>query len=217
MKLDRLESELLGHLGDEDMRAIVGILEDAVSVRGGEHRAEGNLARLRFEVLVGVDEQARPAVVHEGLLLDQVSVGDLRSREVEGNGVGCHANVFRLHLAEIDSGLPQFDTDQRVAKLRLAMKNTDRRLLPGMTVDVMLRKPLSRGLTVSTEAVVESGINPRVFVQRGDGALEARPVTTGWSSAGRVQILSGLRTGEKVVSAGAFLIDSESRMMQGAP
>jgi len=119
--------------------------------------------------------------------------------------------------AEIDSSLPQFDTDQRVAKLRLAMKNTDRRLLPGMTVDVMLRKPLSRGLTVSTEAVVESGINPRVFVQRGDGALEARPVTTGWSSAGRVQILSGLRTGEKVVSAGAFLIDSESRMMQGAP
>jgi Cu(I)/Ag(I) efflux system membrane fusion protein len=97
------------------------------------------------------------------------------------------------------------------------MKNTDRRLLPGMTVEVMLRKPLSRGLTVSTEAVVESGINPRVFVQRGDGALEARAVTTGWSSAGRVQILSGLRTGEKVVSAGAFLIDSESRMMQGAP
>jgi Cu(I)/Ag(I) efflux system membrane fusion protein len=119
--------------------------------------------------------------------------------------------------ADIDSSLPQFDTDQRVAKLRLAMKNTDRRLLPGMTVEVMLRKPLSRGLTVSTEAVVASGINPRVFVQRGDGALEARAVTTGWSSAGRVQILSGLRTGEKVVSAGAFLIDSESRMMQGAP
>ena len=119
--------------------------------------------------------------------------------------------------AVVDSSLPQFDTDQRVAKLRLSMKNPDRRLLPGMTVEVLLRKSLTRGLTVSTEAVVESGIKPRVFVQRGDGALEARAVTTGWSSAGRVQILSGLRTGEKVVSAGAFLIDSESRMMQGAP
>ena len=119
--------------------------------------------------------------------------------------------------ASIDSSFPQFDSEQRVAKLRLVMKNQDRRLLPGMTVEVMLRKPLSRGLTVSTEAVVESGIKPRVFVQRADGALEARAVTTGWSSAGRVQILSGLRPGEKVVSAGAFLIDSESRMMQGAP
>ena len=119
--------------------------------------------------------------------------------------------------AQIDASLPQFDTDQRVAKFRLSMKNPDRRLLPGMTVEVLLRKPLSRGLTVSTEAVVESGIKPRVFVQRTDGALEARTVTTGWSGAGRVQILSGLRNGEKVVSAGAFLIDSESRMMQGAP
>jgi Cu(I)/Ag(I) efflux system membrane fusion protein len=118
--------------------------------------------------------------------------------------------------ADIDPSLPQFDADQRVAKLRLTMKNKDRQLLPGMTLAVLIRKPLSRGLTVSAESVIESGIKPRVFVQRGDGGLEARAVTTGWSSAGRVQILSGLRAGEQVVSAGAFLIDSESRMMQGA-
>jgi Cu(I)/Ag(I) efflux system membrane fusion protein len=116
--------------------------------------------------------------------------------------------------AEVGSSLPQFDADQRVAKLRLTVKNPDRQLLPGMTLEVTLRKPLSRGLTVPAESVVESGIRPRVFVQHSDGGLEARAVTTGWSSGGRVQILSGLRPGEQVVSAGAFLIDSESRMMQ---
>jgi Cu(I)/Ag(I) efflux system membrane fusion protein len=80
----------------------------------------------------------------------------------------------------------------------------------------LLRKPLSAGITVPAESVVESGIRPRVFVKRADGGLEARAVTTGWSTAERVQILSGLRPGEQVVSAGAFLIDSESRMVQGA-
>jgi Cu(I)/Ag(I) efflux system membrane fusion protein len=122
--------------------------------------------------------------------------------------------------ADIDSSLPQFDADQRVAKLRLTMKNPDRQLLPGMTVAVSLRRPLARGLTVAAESVLESGIKPRVFVQREDGGLEARAVTTGWSSDGRVQILSGLRVGDHVVSDGAFLIDSESRLMQvtqGAP
>jgi membrane fusion protein, copper/silver efflux system len=117
---------------------------------------------------------------------------------------------------DIDFSLPQFDSEQRVAKLRLTMTNPDRQLLPGMTLAVLLRRQLARGLTVSAESVIESGIKPRVFVQRGDGGLETRAVTTGWSSAGRIQILSGLRPGEQVVSSGAFLIDSESRMMQGA-
>ena len=114
--------------------------------------------------------------------------------------------------ATIDSSLPQFDIDRQVAKLRLNMKNPDRRLLPGMTVHVLLRQSLSRGLTVPAEAVVENGIRPRVFVERRSGELEARAVTTGWAHAGRIQILSGLRAGERVVSAGVFLIDSESRM-----
>jgi Cu(I)/Ag(I) efflux system membrane fusion protein len=146
---------------------------------------------------------------------------DLFPEDLAGLGSVRNATVVlpggTEYSADFDSSLPQFDTDQRVAKLRLTMKNPDRRLLPGMTVQVLLRKPLSRGLTVSAESVVESGIKPRVFVQREDGGLEVRAVTTGWSNAGRVQILSGLRPGERVVSAGAFLIDSESRMMQGAP
>ena len=117
--------------------------------------------------------------------------------------------------AAVDSSLPRFETADRVGKLRLVMKNTGHKLLPGMTTTVRLRKALGRGLTVPAESVVESGINPRVFVRRGDGGLEARVVTTGWRNAGRLQILSGLKPGEQVVVAGAFLIDSESRMNEG--
>ncbi len=119
------------------------------------------------------------------------------------------------HEAAVDSALPRFENADRVAKLRLTMENTGHKLLPGMTVTVKLRKALVRGLTVPAESVIESGIRPRVFVQRHDGGLEVRPVTTGWRSAGRLQILSGLERGEQVVVAGAFLIDSESRINEG--
>jgi membrane fusion protein, copper/silver efflux system len=114
--------------------------------------------------------------------------------------------------AVVDSSLPRFDTSDRVAKLRLTLPNTGHKLLPGMTVTVRLRKVPRRGLTVPADSVIETGINPRVFVRRGDGSFEARPVTTGWRSAGRCEILSGLQPGEQVVAAGAFLIDSESRI-----
>ena len=52
----------------------------------------------------------------------------------------------------------------------------------------------------------------RVFVAAGDGRYELRDVTTGWQQGDRVEIRSGLDAGERVVTAGAFLLDSESRM-----
>jgi Cu(I)/Ag(I) efflux system membrane fusion protein len=118
--------------------------------------------------------------------------------------------------AVLDSSLPRFETADRVAKLRLTLRNAGHKLLPGMTVTVRLRKPLRRGLTVPADSVLEAGLSPRVFVQRDDGSFEARAVSTGWRSAGRVQILSGLDPGERVVAAGAFLIDSESRINEGS-
>jgi len=116
--------------------------------------------------------------------------------------------------AAVDSSLPRFETAERVARLRLLAPNANRKLLPGMTVTVRLRKSLGRGVTVRAESVIESGINPHVFVRRADGSFESRSVTTGWRGGGRLQILSGIEPGEQVVLAGAFLIDSESRISE---
>jgi Cu(I)/Ag(I) efflux system membrane fusion protein len=114
--------------------------------------------------------------------------------------------------AIVDSSLPRFEKADRVAKLRLTAKNRTHRLLPGMTVTVTLPRAPVEGMTIPADAVIESGIKPRVFVRRRDGGLESRAVMIGWRSGGRQQILSGLRPGEEVVTGGAFLIDSESRL-----
>jgi Cu(I)/Ag(I) efflux system membrane fusion protein len=114
--------------------------------------------------------------------------------------------------ATVDSSLPRFESAVRFAKLRLTANNQNHKLLPGMTVTVTLPRVPVEGLFVPQDAVIESGIEPRVFVRRSDGSYEPRAVSTGWRGAGRQQILSGLRPGEEVVTGGAFLIDSESRL-----
>jgi Cu(I)/Ag(I) efflux system membrane fusion protein len=115
-------------------------------------------------------------------------------------------------LAAVDSSLPRFETTARVARLRLIANNRNHSLLPGMTVTVTVPRAPVAGLTVPSDAVIETGIRPRVIVRRGDGGFEPRAVSTGWRSGSRQQILSGLRAGEEVVTDGAFLLDSESSL-----
>lgn len=111
------------------------------------------------------------------------------------------------------SAIPlQFNPTDRIGKLRLEAANADYRLRPNMAVDVDLEFNEPSALTVSTEAVLDSGLGKHVYVKLGSGRYERREVQTGWEDGDRVQILAGLRPGESVVTAGAFLVDSESRM-----
>ncbi|PYX40978.1 MAG: hypothetical protein DMG81_04835 [Acidobacteria bacterium] len=51
-----------------------------------------------------------------------------------------------------------------------------------------------------------------VYLESGDGVFEPRPVELGASFGGRVTVKRGLSEGDRVVTSGNFLIDSESRM-----
>ncbi|MDE2621329.1 MAG: efflux RND transporter periplasmic adaptor subunit, partial [Sphingomonadales bacterium] len=62
-------------------------------------------------------------------------------------------------------------------------------------------------LSLPAEAVIHEGDTERVWVYLGKGRVIARPVQTGESHDGRVTILSGLRPGERVVTAGALFVN----------
>ncbi len=80
--------------------------------------------------------------------------------------------------------------------------------------DASLTDTIGRGpaITVHADAVIDSGTVKRVFIALGNGQYELREVQTGWQEGDRVEIRDGLKAGERVVTAGAFLLDSESRM-----
>jgi multidrug efflux pump subunit AcrA (membrane-fusion protein) len=107
---------------------------------------------------------------------------------------------------------PQFDEQGRTGKLRLEVNNPRGRLVPGMIVAVQLDAPARSAITVHADALIDSGTSKRVFIALGGGQYELREVETGWQDGDRVEIRSGLKPGERVVTAGAFLLDSESRM-----
>jgi Cu(I)/Ag(I) efflux system membrane fusion protein len=66
-------------------------------------------------------------------------------------------------------------------------------------------------VTVPRDAVVDTGVQQHVFVATG-GRFEPRAVTLGVQLADRVEVRSGLAEGERIVAAGVFLLDSESRL-----
>jgi Cu(I)/Ag(I) efflux system membrane fusion protein/cobalt-zinc-cadmium efflux system membrane fusion protein len=111
---------------------------------------------------------------------------------------------------------PYVDPDTRTAVVRLSVQNTELRLRPGMYATVEVRSELAaKALLVPQEAVIDTGIRKVAFVALGEGRFEARDVQIGRSDAeGRVEVLTGLVAGERVVTSGQFLLDSESRLRE---
>jgi RND family efflux transporter MFP subunit len=118
--------------------------------------------------------------------------------------------------ATVSDVLPEVDPTTRVLKPRLIVDNPAFKLRPEMFVNVELPVSMPAGLSVPADAVVNSGLSKRVFVETSAGHFEARSVETGWRINDRVQILKGVREGETVVASGTFLVDSESRLQVAA-
>jgi RND family efflux transporter MFP subunit len=114
---------------------------------------------------------------------------------------------------------PQVDPATRTTKVRLELANPKMQLRPDMWVDVDLDTGGARRLSVPAEAVLDGGTAKTVFVDRGNGYFEPRPVGTGARftdrSGDRVEIVSGLKAGERIVTSGTFLLNSESQMKSG--
>jgi Cu(I)/Ag(I) efflux system membrane fusion protein len=130
---------------------------------------------------------------------------------------GIEARVTLTHQkrsfqARVSKVLPVFDATTRTLKVRLEVDNPGYALRPDMFVDVEFPVQLPPAITVPMDAVIDSGLKKTVFVERGNGFFEPRSVDIGWRLGNRVEIVKGLSAGEKIVTSGAFLIDSESRM-----
>jgi RND family efflux transporter MFP subunit len=107
---------------------------------------------------------------------------------------------------------PQVDPTTRALKVRLDADNTGLRMKPDMFVNVEFGVARKRQLLVPADAILDTGDRQTVFVDLGNGYLEPRTVTVGDQFGDRVAVTHGLSVGERVISSGTFLIDSESQL-----
>ena len=148
-------------------------------------------------------------------------VADVFSDDTASLRPGSKATVMvrelgRTVTATVSSSPPLFDATSRTLKLRLETDNPGMFLRPEMYVDVEFRAPAPTGISVPAEAILDSGMQKIVYLETSDGVFEPRPVELGGSFANRVTIKRGLAEGDRVVTSGNFLIDSESRMKPAA-
>jgi len=107
---------------------------------------------------------------------------------------------------------PILGEQARTVKARITVSNSDGRIKPGMYATVILNSSTQSALTVPRSAVVQTGERALVFVDVGNGKLAAQTVRLGRASADLVEVLSGLASGQRVVTSAQFLIDSESNL-----
>ena len=145
--------------------------------------------------------------------------GDIYEYELPLVHVGQEATItlsydptahFTARVAYIS---PTLDPKTRTAKVRFELKNSAARVLrPEMYGRVELHAPLGERLVVPSTAVLDSGRRQVVFVDGGAGRLVPHEVKVGDRFGDTLEIMDGLQPGDRIVTSGNFLVDSESKL-----
>jgi len=106
------------------------------------------------------------------------------------------------------------ESASRTLDVRIAVRNEDGRLKPGMFADVEIATTAVKDALIIPDKALQSDEEGwMVFVALNSTKFEKCPVKTGLEQHGRVQVLEGLKEGEKVVTEGSFILKSE--MLKG--
>ena len=119
------------------------------------------------------------------------------------------SETFRGKVAYI---YPYLNEATRTVRVRMEFPNPHLKLKPGMYGNVVLGVDAGRRLVVPKEAVLDSGLRQLVFLDLGQGVYQPYPVKLGRRSQEYVEVLEGVKEGDRVVTSANFLLDAESKL-----
>ncbi|WDE11421.1 efflux RND transporter periplasmic adaptor subunit [Thalassomonas haliotis] len=112
---------------------------------------------------------------------------------------------------KVDYVYPTLDPKTRTVKVRLRFSNQAGEFKPNMFAQVAINTGgKEKALLIPKEALIRTGSQDRVVLALGQGSFKSIAVKVGRFDNDYVEILSGLASGEQVVSSAHFLLDSES-------
>ena len=116
--------------------------------------------------------------------------------------------TFTATIHSVDS---RVDPISRSIKARALLDNSDRKIFAGMLMQVVLKKNPRQSISIPEAAIItraERQLVMTVVDRDGTTIAEQRAVTVGIRKQGRVEILSGIDSGDKVIHHGAFKVKS---------
>lgn len=144
-------------------------------------------------------------------------IGELFERQVPLVQVGDRVRIQLDYLpgreweGRIDYIYPALNPRTRTAQVRVQVHNIDRMLRPGMFAQLdIATEPGEETLLVPREALIRTGSQLRLVQAAGEGRFKSVAVEVGRVGRAQVEVLSGVREGERIVTSAQFLIDSES-------
>ncbi len=139
-----------------------------------------------------------------------VTESDL-SRIQRGQRVEAQVPTFpgQIFSGRISFVPPELDEKTRTAKALVIIENQRRKLRPAMFAQVRVVTSRATTLTVPSSALQKVEDLDVVYVQEGPAEFERRPVALGQRSGNRVQVLEGLKAGERIVTENSHVLKAE--------
>ena len=122
---------------------------------------------------------------------------------IEAKAAAYPDRPFRGTISTIN---PVIDPNTRAVTVRAVLSNPDRLLKPGMLLTVAIETAPRTSLSVPELAVVGEGDARFVYIVGPDGSAKRQNVRTGLRSAGRIEIVEGLRPGQAVITEGVVKV-----------
>lgn len=145
-------------------------------------------------------------------------IADVYEYELPLIDIGQEAEISLSYIpgktfrSKIEFVYPSLSGETRTAKIRFSIPNKDGLLKPQMFTDVTIKRNLGKRLIIPEDAVIDTGTKQIVYVDKGDGYFEPRQILPGLRADGSVEVLRGLKAGERIAISGNFLIDSEAKL-----
>ena len=133
---------------------------------------------------------------------------------IEARSAAYPDRPFRGTIHTID---PVVDPNTRAVTVRARLPNPDRLLRPGMMMNVVIENQPRLALSVPELAVIGEGESRFVYIVDDRGRAQRVPVRTGARLAGRVEIVEGLRPGQRVITEGVVKVADDMPVRLAGP
>lgn len=150
----------------------------------------------------------------------EVAVPEMRAKSVKAGqhvAVKLPSSPGEIVPGVVRAVLAEGNADTRTLRVRIELPNHNRRLQAGLTAIARFRMPTQTALLVPSEAVIRTGTRTLVYVVGENNQYRPVPVNIGVEAGDMTVIAAGLAAGERVVTSGQFLIDSEASLLGIAP